>query len=149
MGLGARTKPPHPHCGLPGSTVCRPSGSPGPGSSAPSPPQLCFQEQFQLRERTAGDTLTVPPSLSFSPRNTKLPDFPPAGERKTRYIFPTSLPVRLPHGQENRVSCLVCRPWRLPSDSRCPRLVLPDAHLGCPPPKAPRARALPALWSLD
>lgn len=61
-----------------------------------SPPRLCFLEEFQLRERTAGDMLTMPPSLSFSLRNTKLPGFPPAGERKTRYIFPASQPIRLP-----------------------------------------------------
>ena len=54
--------------------------------------RLCFQEEFQLRERTAGDALIMPPSLSFSLRNTKLPGFPPAEERKTRYIFQNSCP---------------------------------------------------------
>lgn len=102
-------------------------------------PQLCFHGEFQLREQTAGDMLTMAPCLSFSPRNTKLPGFSPTGERKTRHIFPASQPIRLPpRSGKGRVPCLVRKPWRLPSGSSCPRLALPEPlDLRCPPPRAP------------
>lgn len=112
-------------------------------------PQLCFHGEFQLREQTAGDMLTMAPCLSFSPRNTKLPGFPPAGERKTRHIFPASQPIRLPpRSGKGRVPCLVRKPWRLPSGSSCPRLALPEPlDLRCPPPRAPWGQTLPACVS--
>lgn len=73
-----------------------------------SPPQLCFHGEFQLRERTAGDMLTMPPCLSFSPRNTKLPGFPPAGKEKRGTFSLRVSPSGSPHSQEKDGSPAWC-----------------------------------------